>query len=69
MFGVRHAPILADTDNISKRTEMRFHLTHHNSEFHRVHQNYFWAYGMFVQTVHLACVKISTIYKQTKTSF
>ena len=28
---------------------------------------FFRAYGMSMQTVHLSCVKISTISKQTKT--
>jgi hypothetical protein len=32
-------------------------------------QNDFWAYGTLVQTVHLSCVKISTISKQTEMSF
>jgi hypothetical protein len=32
-------------------------------------QNNFWAYGTFCENMHLSCVKISTIFKQTKSSF
>jgi hypothetical protein len=32
-------------------------------------QNYFQAYGSLAQTMHLSCVKISTISKRTETSF
>jgi hypothetical protein len=57
-----------DTNTISKWTETRFQMTHVTKEFDRakviskpmVHS---------AQTVHLSCIKISTISKQTKTSF
>jgi hypothetical protein len=32
-------------------------------------QNYFWAYGTFYATVHLACAEINTISKWSKMSF
>jgi hypothetical protein len=32
-------------------------------------QNDSWAYDTLAQTVHLSCVKISTVFKRTETSF
>jgi hypothetical protein len=59
----------ADTNTVSKRTEMRFHMTH-------ITRSSIWCVQMvskamvcLAPTVHLSCVKISTISKRTEMSF
>jgi hypothetical protein len=58
-----------DKNNLSKQTEMRFHVTHVTKEFHQVCQKLFLSLWRSVLTLHLSCVVISTISKWTKTSF
>jgi hypothetical protein len=36
-----------ETNSVSKRTETGFHLTLITQEYHPVHPNNFYAYGMF----------------------
>jgi hypothetical protein len=104
-----------DTNNMSRWTKTRFHMTHVTLEFHRVRSKWFlrlwyiwhkpcnylasglaislnglnwassWASSPWrssgvsknisdavvssAQTVHLSCVKISTIFERTESSF
>jgi hypothetical protein len=39
------------------------------SSYHQVVQNDFWTYGTSSANLHLSCVKISTIFERTETSF
>jgi hypothetical protein len=58
-----------ETNSISKWTKTRFHMTHITLELHPVPPKQFLSLWYFsAQTVHLSCVKISTILKQTKMS-
>jgi hypothetical protein len=43
-------------------------MNHVTKEFHQVHPKLFLSLWYVPQTVHLSCVKISTISKQTKSS-
>jgi hypothetical protein len=58
-----------DTNTIAKRTKMRFDMTHFTEVFYQVCLKLFLSLS-FVQrkTMHLSCIKIITISKQTKTS-
>ena len=59
-----------DMNTVSKRIEMKFHMTYITKEFHRVHPKQFLnLWYVSLQTVHLSCVKICTISKQNATSF
>jgi hypothetical protein len=69
-FGLNHAPMLPNTNNISERTEVRFEMTHVTSKFHQVHPKLFLSLMVHsAQTMYLSCIKISTISKWTRTSF
>jgi hypothetical protein len=48
---------------------MNFHLTHVTLEFHRVYLTIFGPIACLAQTVHLSCIEISTISKETEASF
>ena len=57
------------TNTVSKRTKVRFYMTHVIQEFHRVSKLISQHMVRSLQTVHLSCIKISNISKHTKLSF
>ena len=54
---------------LSKRTKARFHMTHIIKELSGASKLISEHMVCSMQTVHLSCIKISTISKQTKPSF
>jgi hypothetical protein len=58
-----------DTNTVSKRTEMRFHMTHSTRSYVGCVQCDSEPIVHSTQTVHLSCVKITTISKWTQPSF
>jgi hypothetical protein len=63
MFGANRATILHHTTSISKHSKMRFQMSHVTYEFHPVSKTIFEPMVRSVKTMHLSCVKLSTICK------
>jgi hypothetical protein len=67
-LGANRAP-KTDSNTISEQTDARFHITHVTYEFHQVCPKWYPSpMAHSAQTMHLSCVKISTISKRMETS-